>query len=68
MEVYGKSIKYTFKAFGTICVTSFITTLVVFIRFVFEYVLKRLQQSSKVTNSKALKIGTCVIRCLLRML
>ena len=43
MEVYGKSIKYTFKAFGTICVTSFITTLVVFIRFVFEYVLKRLQ-------------------------
>lgn len=53
---------------GTIIVTSFITSVVVFIRFLFEYVLKRLERANKIGNSKILKasiwFGRCCLRCL----
>jgi len=41
--IFGKAVKCTFKALGTIFVTSFITSLVVFIRMLFEYIIKRVE-------------------------
>lgn len=53
------------KHMGTLCVTSFITSLVIFIRFVFEYIVKRMEQANKIGNSKAIKAAIWFARCCL---
>lgn len=64
----GRSVVGGIKHMGTLCVTSFITSLFVFIRFVFEYVVKRLEQANKIGNSKAIKaaiwFGRCCLACI----
>lgn len=40
---FSNAVKYTIKSLGTIFVTSFITSLILFIRIVMEYVMKRVE-------------------------
>jgi len=54
-----------FKQIGTLVASSFIIALIVWIRWMFEYVYKRVNQNSKLKKSKSGKIITNVIRCLL---
>lgn len=56
------------KQMGTIVVTSFITSLVVFIRFIFEYILKRMERANKIGESKIVKATIWFMRCCLKCL
>lgn len=65
---YCKAISYTIKSVGTILVTSFISALVFFIRIILEYILKRMEQSNKISESKVVKTLICLARCMLKVL
>lgn len=61
-----KACNHGMKSMGTIAVTSFITALVILIRFIFEYVLKRLERANKLGDSKVVKAAIVFTRyCLL---
>ncbi|KAH0572450.1 Plasma-membrane choline transporter and transmembrane domain-containing protein [Spironucleus salmonicida] len=66
--IFGQSILCVTKNMGTLLVTSFITSLVVFARMVLEYVLRRLELSNKLANSKIIKATVHVARCCLKCL
>ncbi|KAH0573936.1 Plasma-membrane choline transporter and transmembrane domain-containing protein [Spironucleus salmonicida] len=66
--VFKQSILCVIKNMGTLLVASFITSLVVFIRMILEYVLRRLELSNKIANSKIIKAAFQVARCCLKCL
>lgn len=63
---FRRAVKMTVKAFGTICVTSFITSLIVIIRFIFEFILKRAENSNKIGKSRTVKVAAWFTRCCLK--
>lgn len=53
------------KSFGTILFASFITSLVVIIRWLFEYIMRRVKQTPGLKNNKAvMAIHACGAYCL----
>ena len=44
-HVFGFAVRSAIKSIGTICASSFITSFVVWIRFVFEYIWRRVNRS-----------------------
>lgn len=65
---FGQSMKFGILSLGTIVFSSFVTTWVVFIRFIFEYIVKRVETANQVAQNKVVKTCICCVRCCLSCL
>lgn len=57
-----------FKQIGTLVFTSFFVALIVWIRWCFEYVYKRVMKNPKFANNKTIKAVAWAIRAALYLL
>ncbi|KAH0569878.1 Plasma-membrane choline transporter [Spironucleus salmonicida] len=67
-KLFSNALKCYFKSFGTVLVTSFITAFVVLLRWCFEYIVKRMEASNKLAQSKIIQAAVWFTRCCLRCL
>lgn len=64
---FKNAFKFSIKSQGTLIFSSCIVAIVVWVRFIFEYIYKRLEQNG-VTKTNTVKWIACIIRCALKML